>query len=79
MTCSRAPPAGGEDPGGIGVKQPPNQDDRGDQKHAESLVATKSAKLPRAPGVLLGLLAMRLDAGVNQSFLPQFVCSEFVA
>lgn len=57
-----APPAGREDPFGIGVEEPPGTDESRDDEQAEDLVTTGELALPVA-GVILGLLfQVRFDA-----------------
>lgn len=64
---SWTPPAGGEEPGGVGVEEAPEDDQCGKQHEAERLITAKGVQLLRAPfggGLLLG---MRLDATIDHA------------
>jgi len=65
---SWTPPAGREDPRGIGVEQAPDEDDRGNEKEPKHLVAPECAALLDTASLLLGLLLVRLDAGLNHGY-----------
>ena len=63
---SWTPPAGREDPVGVGVEERPDEDRRRHQQHAEDLISPITPCLLGAPSLFGDLLAIRLDAGFNQ-------------
>lgn len=68
MQWSWTPPAGGEDPLGIGVKERPRQNRRGYNEQAENLVAAVGSGLSRPVRLLGHLLKIGLDAALNHGF-----------
>lgn len=72
---SQAPPAGGEDPLGIGVEEPPGADEGSDDEEAEYLVAAGELALPVA-GLLFGLLfEVGLDVECGQRTFSMMLIS----
>ena len=50
---------------GIGVEEPPDEDDGGEEKKADGLIADEGAALGEAAFVFGELFAVGLDAGVD--------------
>ena len=65
--CSWTPPAGREDPVGVGVEEPPDEDCNGDDEEAKSLVAPEESTLFGATLVFGQLLMERLDAAFDHA------------
>ena len=64
---SWAPPAGREDPVGVGVEEPPDEDRSGDEEEAEGLVAAEGSTLLDAPLVFGQLFLVWLDAAFDHA------------
>lgn len=58
----KPPPAGRKDPFGVGMEEPPQADERGQDHEADGLVAAVGKALGCAPLLFGKLLGVRLDA-----------------
>ena len=67
VELSWTPPAGGEDPSGVGVKEPPSEDRGSDDQKAEGLVAAEGAALELAALSCGDLFLVRLDAAFDHA------------
>jgi len=66
---SWTPPAGGEDPIGVGVEEAPGEDGSGDKQKAEGLIAAEDAALDGAALCFVDGLKVGPDAGFDHGGL----------
>ena len=66
---SGTPPARREDPSGVGVEEPPDEDRRSDDEQAEGLIAAKEAALLGAALIFGELFGVRLDAAFDHGLV----------
>lgn len=64
---SWTPPAGRENPFGIGMEEAPNNDGRGDEKQAKDLITAEGTALFVAALLFGDLLIVRLDPAVDHA------------